>query len=363
MKDFLFQYNPVIPHTIGGARVSPKKNKDWIGDWLDDEDESSGLRSQDRKQGKNKKPPVDFLDPTEANAKVVEVFPGQAQVELDDTKARINCSYRKAKLPTQVIQERAPVAVGDRVLVEVLSPQSGVICGVGRRQNALIRPTPEKETPHVITTNIDCITIVVSIREPDFSIGIVDRFLVATYRLGITPVICVTKMDLLNGPEKEEFQQIEEIYGALGIKCFALSKLDKGDSLESLKLFLQGQRVVFCGHSGVGKTTLLNRLIGAAGASRKTGEVNAVTGKGKHTTTGAYMIPDTNWVDTPGIRAFGFIGLPALEVLSFFPELQKLTCTAKGCFHRKFEQAEGLCMATEDLPRLKSYQNIVESLS
>jgi putative ribosome biogenesis GTPase RsgA len=173
---------------------------------MDDEEASSGAKGG-TKAKKNASTKACFLAPEEANATVAEVFPKQCRVKPDLTEsglpAEFLCSYRRAGVVGQAnveVRERTPVAVGDRVLVTRASPDSGVVEGVCERRNRLMRPAPGREDRkmlHVIAANVDAVVIVASLREPDFSPGLVDRFLVGAQAANIEPIICVTKMDLL----------------------------------------------------------------------------------------------------------------------------------------------------------------------
>ncbi len=319
------------------------------------------------------------LDPALANSTVTEVFPNQCRVLLDQpsdpaaalgTQPReILCSYRRAQIlrsSEDDFRERSPVAVGDRVLAEATDPQSGVVEGWVERRNYLARPAPGKDDPniiHVIAANIDLLVIVASVTLPEFSPGLVDRYLIAAQAAGIASLICVTKNDLTN----PDTQRLWEKYGELGYKWLLLGERGKV-GLEPLRSQVVGKTVVFCGHSGVGKTSLFRALLGRE--IGRVGEVNVQTGKGRHTTTssilyrpekgaekGAEKGENSNWIDTPGIREFGLIGVEPESLRNFFPEFAGLDCTANGCSHL----GEDGCQAT-DLFRYQSYLRIHESL-
>lgn len=317
-------------------------------DWLDDEEErgsNAGARAQ-----KKKKLIVDYLDPSLSNAMVAEVFPNQCQV-LTDAGERLASTYRKAKLPQKESRDRAPVAVGDRVRFEKVGAQDGVIDGVCQRRNELVRPAPARATRHVLTANLDLLVIVAASREPEFSSGLVDRFLIAAQAQRIPAVIAVSKMDLWNSSAGEKPWSI---YSGIGVEIHEVCARS-GMGLDLLKQRVAGQLTAFCGHSGVGKTSLLNTMMGYEVG--RTGEVNEFTGKGQHTTTGAYLIPGTRLIDTPGIRAFGLLGIPPEQLKDSFPEFQGLSCATPSCLHR---DEEG-CQARA-LPRYPSYRRILESL-
>ncbi len=330
--------------------MTPKYRGD-DDDYLDSEKERGSHGSG--RIAKKKKPLTAYLPVSEANGTVVEVFPNQCKVLADDgslTPREFACTYRKAKLPTPERRERAPVAVGDRVRFEKVGARDGVIDGVCERRNSLGRPAPESTMRHTLVANIDMLVIVAACREPDFAPGLVDRFLVAAQVQGIEPILCVTKLDLYVEGEPRPW----ELYREIGFQVFETSGLE-GKGLADLRAALAGKLATFCGHSGVGKTSILTALNGYVVG--KTAEVSTSTGKGMHTTTGAYLIPGTKMIDTPGIREFGLLDVPAEKLRDYFPEFQGLACAESDCWHRD----EAGCKAI-DLPRYGSYRRMVESL-
>lgn len=337
--------------------MSPKyrsKKGGGIEGWLDDE-ASGGRRGGPNRKITSKH--ANLLDPSEGNATVIEVLPASCMVRLDGGNAEVLCNYRRAgvfKKNEDGPRERTPVAIGDRVKVSVLGSRDGVVEGVCTRINKLIRPAPGREGDliHVIAANVDLMTIVVSIREPDFSAGLLDRFLVAAGVGRIQPVICVNKMDLMDSNN-----QPWKMYQDLGIECFLVSA-KQHQGVDALAQRLMGKKVVFCGHSGVGKTSLLRELLG-----QEVGKVEMIsnaTKKGRHTTTSAVLMngPEgSGWIDTPGVRAFGLTGVEPETLAEYFPEFRDLECSTFGCLHYDEEE----CRA-RDLFRYSSYRRIFESL-
>jgi len=333
-------------------------------DWLDSSASSKARNARKKAKG-GVSPRATALAPEEANGTVAEIFHKQCRVFFDDGRMAL-CSYRRAAvlgaLGEEAGRERSPVAVGDRVLAQVISGQDGVIDGVSTRVRRLVRPAPGRDpgNTHVIASNIDTLCIVASARDPDFNEGLVDRFLVAASREGIHPIICVNKVDLV-----ETAGHTWSAYLGIGYELFeASAKFGRG--LEPVKTRLLGCTVAFCGHSGVGKTSLLSALIGQD--IGKVGDVSAFTGKGKHTTTGAVLLPlsltggpgQTRWIDTPGVKEFGLAGIEAKELAAHFPEFARLACNEHGCEHAGTAQIEG-CEAVK-LPRHASYRRIYDSL-
>ncbi len=323
------------------------KFKGGSDDWLDDEDSSSG-RAQLRAPKKGK-PTVDFLEIDQSNGTVVEVFPNQCVVLGDEPKDRFACTYRKAKMPNAEARERSPVAVGDRVRFEKMGSRDGVIDGISRRRNMLARPAPERAMRHVLSTNVDRLVIVAACAKPEFSPGLVDRFWVAAQSQEIQTILVVNKIDLFEPGDRPW-----TIYTQIGLPTIEIST-KTGMGIDQVDALIRDGVSVFCGHSGVGKTSLLNRL--SQREIGRTGEISEATGKGQHTTTGAYFIPGTSWIDTPGVREFGLLDVQPEELKKFFPEMQGLACEVEDCLH----EAESGC-AAKSLFRYASYRRILESL-
>jgi ribosome biogenesis GTPase len=327
-------------------------------DWLDDEAKKS---SRQRSQNKQKKPQAKAvgLPPEEANATVAEVFPNQCRVWLDEGEARLLCAYRRAGVvgkSTEDIRERTPVTVGDRVKVSQTGGVTGVIEGICSRLNSLSRPAPGKvETKlyHVLAANIQTVVIVASTDLPAFSPGLIDRFLIAAQMENITPIICITKIDLRDTSSSPAWK----VYQDLGYSVFEISS-KKGIRIEEFSQEIEGKTVVFCGHSGVGKTSLLRALLKSD--IGKVGEVNEVTGKGRHTTTGAVLLggpKNSRWIDTPGVKEFGLPHVDPDQLAQYFPEFHGLACGQSLCSHLNEEG----CLA-KSFARYSSYRRILESL-
>lgn len=324
----------------------PPKFRGDSDDWLDDEAPRSGIRA---KSGKK----AGFIPLSRTNATVATVFPHQVSVRMDGKSELKLCNFRYSNFPleTESGRLRAPLAVGDRVQVE-----GDVVTGLCARENRLVRRAPDKEgTEHLIASNLDVVAIVTSAHDPEFSAGLVDRFLVAASAQGITPVVCLNKFDLVADSEGRPWT----VYAEVGYEVFEVSA-KRGDHVGDLLERLRGCRTAFCGHSGVGKTSLLSRLLGREVG--KTSEISSATGKGRHTTTSAQLLDagsDNLWIDTPGVREFGLVGVAPESLQLYFPEIRKAagSCEQTGCLHRD----EDGCAARE-LSRYSSYRRILESL-
>jgi len=235
--------------------------------------------------------------------------------------------------------ERQPVVlVGDRVRVSVTGAGEGVLEQVLPRTSELSRQSAGGK-PIVVAANVDRLLVVSSVAHPRPSWTLVDRMLVSASRDGVQAAICLNKWDLLDLERAELLEEIQStlaLYGRLGYDTFAVSAL-RATGLAPLLDWLRGHIAVFSGHSGVGKSTLLNQLI--PGLEAETQEVNRVTGKGRHTTSGVqlYKIPTGGYAaDTPGFREFQPADLPPEELGRHYPEIRDAagSCRFNDCLHR-----------------------------
>jgi ribosome biogenesis GTPase / thiamine phosphate phosphatase len=242
---------------------------------------------------------------------------------------------------------RTGVIVGDRV--KVVGDTSGAEGTLGRivevaERETVLRRTADDDDPYErpIVANADQLVIVTALADPPPRTGMIDRILVAGFDAGIAPLLCLTKADLAS-PAALVAQ-----YEPLGVPVLATSP---GMDLDPLRTWLTGHRSVFVGHSGVGKSTLVNALI--PGADRAIGEVNEVTGRGRHTSSSAIalrlpplsyrgvggVVPpdnqDESWViDTPGVRSFGLSHVRRDRIVAAFPDLAAITAECpRGCSH------------------------------
>ncbi len=330
--------------------------------YLDDEKFIAKWRKSDSNKLKKGPDAQESLPWSEANATVSELFKGMCQVVLDESPRQLLCTYRRKQIIGQATgrsaaRERSPVCVGDRVKVTVLGSKDGIAEGACLRRNQLARPAPEREAViHVLVSNLDALVIVSSAAQPEFSPGIVDRFLIAASKQGIPVILVVNKIELWQDQDEKPW----ELYRELGIEVIETSAKKKGAGVDALGLLIAGKHVAFCGHSGVGKTSLLSALIGRIAG--KTGDVNDFTGKGKHTTSSAHLVmagKGSFWVDTPGVRAFGLLGVDETNLHELFVEFKDAGCRlGEHCLH----QDEEGC-AVGDFARYESYRRILSSLN
>jgi ribosome biogenesis GTPase / thiamine phosphate phosphatase len=245
------------------------------------------------------------------------------------------------------------VVVGDRARLEA-GADGLVLDQVEPRRNVFSRRAAgEQVVEQVVAANLDQVVLVASQAQPEFTPGFADRVLVQAEHAGIPARLVLNKTDL---GRVEEAQALLRDYERAGVPCHAVCAL-RGDGLEGLRHALHGRRSLFVGHSGVGKSTLLNALV--PGLDLLVGLVNEKTGKGRHTTTAAVLVcpePGLELIDTPGVRAFGLWGVGSRDLEQAYVEFRRFLgqCRFTDCRHA----AEPGCalrgaVAAGDVPRLR----------
>lgn len=232
-----------------------------------------------------------------------------------------------------------PIAVGDWVDLDLEENQeTGVIHGIVLRENYIIRKSTRKQHfSHILASNLDQAFLIITVRDPRTSLGFIDRFLVSTESFRIPAFILVNKMDALKKQKDFEYlETIREIYQPLGYPVIEISALSGEEVNEKLAPFLAGKTTLLAGHSGVGKSTLLNQLVPSA--NQATQAVSGFTAKGVHTTTFAEMFPIGEGgylIDTPGIKEFGILDIDNQELSHYFVELRRYLgqCKYNNCQH------------------------------
>jgi ribosome biogenesis GTPase / thiamine phosphate phosphatase len=261
-----------------------------------------------------------------------------------------------------------PIAVGDHVLVNMESVPY-VIEELKDRKNYIIRKSVNlSKESHVIASNMDVVLIVASVAKPRTSTGFIDRILVTAEAYGIPAAIVFNKSDAMNEKETALTQEYSEEYDFLGYKTFVTSALKK-EGIDVLKDFLTDKTVLVIGHSGVGKSSLLNAV--APELNIKTGDISKKHEKGMHTTTFAEM-HDTDFgtkiIDTPGVKEFGLVEIDARDLSGYFPEIRTLSknCKFYNCLHKE-EPGCAVVKALETgeiaLFRYENYLNMLEASS
>jgi ribosome biogenesis GTPase len=254
-------------------------------------------------------------------------------------------------------------APGDEVWVEVEGDEA-IIRGVAPRRTRLSRPSIGRDgsDEQVFAANVDLLMVMAAAAQPAFKTGLVDRFLIAAEVGGVEPILCVNKMDLVDAEPAEV-----GLYRELGVKVFLLSCKTR-EGVEAFRAVIAGKTSVLSGHSGVGKSSLLNAL--DPNIDALTLEVSEKTDRGRHATTGArlYQLPgNTRIIDTPGIRALGLWSVSSQELSYYFPELAELSqgCHFRNCTHvhePKCAVREAVSEGRVSRPRYESYLRIRASL-
>ncbi|GEM66417.1 putative ribosome biogenesis GTPase RsgA [Sphingobacterium mizutaii NBRC 14946 = DSM 11724] len=255
---------------------------------------------------------------------------------LGDDGNRYECRI-KGIFRTQGIKTTNPIAVGDRVEFEIeQGQQSAVITKLEPRKNYIIRRSVNlsKQT-QIIGANLDLALLVVTLASPPTSTGFIDRFLVTAEAYGIPAALVFNKLDLFSEEGLEILAEYIAIYENLGYPCFTVSALER-ENIETLNEVLKDKITLISGHSGVGKSTLINAII--PGSDLKTGNISDWSDKGKHTTTFAEMIDlpfGGKLIDTPGIRELGIVDIEPQELSHYFPEMRNLLnqCKFHNCRH------------------------------
>lgn len=244
----------------------------------------------------------------------------------------------RGKFKIKGIKATNPIAVGDMVsfFIENAQENTVVINDIQDRKNYIIRQSTHKKGHiHVIAANIDLAVLIATISMPRTSTGFIDRFLVSCESFHVPACIIFNKSDLLSEEGLDYLAHLKSLYESLHYKVLTTSAL-YDENLESVSSLLNAKTTLVAGHSGVGKSTLINRLVPQA--EQRTAEVSTFANKGVHTTTYAEMF-DMNkksfLIDTPGIKEFGILGLEEYEIAYFFPEIRALSsqCKFYNCTH------------------------------
>ncbi len=283
---------------------------------------------------------------------------------VDASGERLFCRIR-GRFYEDLGNEKRPVAPGDRVRISRTSPGQGVVEEIRPRLTKLSRRSgPRGDLEQVLAANVEQVAIVVATKLPRLSPGLIDRIIVAATNQKVEPFVVINKVDL---GKKKKVAEVKAIFEELGYLVI-LTSAETGSGVEELKERMQDRVTIFSGHSGVGKSSLLNAI--DPGLKLKTGNVSHASRKGTHTTTRAELLalPDGGYVvDTPGIRAFGLWDLEPADLDIFFVEFQPLIeqCRFHNCTH-SHEPGCAVIDAVErgevQGGRYRAYLRILESL-
>jgi ribosome biogenesis GTPase len=275
-----------------------------------------------------------------------------------------DCRIR-GKFRIQGIQTTNPVAVGDQIEFEI-EPNSdnGVIYKLRDRRNYIIRKSINlSKQAQIIAANLDQAFLVVTLASPRTSLGFIDRFLVTAEAYSIPAVLIFNKLDLFNEDGLAVLDEYKSIYEHIGYPCYTVSALE-GTNIPVIEGLLKDKTTLFSGHSGVGKSSLINALL--PGRSIKTGEISESSDKGQHTTTFAEMhtLPFGGYlIDTPGIRELGIYDIRPEELGHYFVEMRERLnqCRFNNCRHIN-EPGCAIMKAVEngeiEISRYESYLSI-----
>lgn len=275
----------------------------------------------------------------------------------------------KGKFRMDGIKSTNPVAVGDWVQFELEAQTddvSGVIHDIEQRKNVIVRKSVNlSKQQHIIAANIDTVFLLITLNNPVTSTVFIDRFLVSTEAFDVNTVLVFNKIDTYDDQELVALEELIAVYEKIGYTCLKLSA-KAHSSCQQLIALMKNKTTSFAGHSGVGKSTLVNTI--EPGLRLKTSEISTQHLQGQHTTTFAQM-HDLSFggsiVDTPGIRGFGLVEIEKEEISSFFPEFFELkaNCKFNNCLHvdePKCAVLEAYASGEIAMSRYKSYLQILE---
>ena len=275
----------------------------------------------------------------------------------------------KGKFRIKGIKSTNPIAVGDWVdyeLEETSDAVTGTIYNIHERKNYIVRKSVNlSHQTHIIASNIDRVFLLITINNPPTTTNFIDRFLVTAEAYGIETVLVFNKIDTFDEATLDEQLYLQHIYQEIGYQCLRVSSTEmKG--IEELKALMIGKVSMFSGHSGVGKSTLVNAL--EPNLQLKTKVISEQSMQGQHTTTFAEMYDlsfDARIIDTPGIKGFGIVDMEKEEISGYFPEFFKLKdqCKFNNCLHKDEPHCAIKKALEEDKiswTRYKSYLKILE---
>ncbi len=288
-------------------------------------------------------------------------------------KSKDNILHRciiKGKFRTKGIKSTNPIAVGDRVVFELEKKgdeEIGVISKIKKRENEIVRKSVNlsKQT-HIIASNVELVFLIITIKNPKISTIFIDRILVSTRAYMLETVLVFNKTDTYSIEETTEVLSLKNIYESIGYKCVEVSAI-KNKNTSVIKELMTGKTSIFVGHSGVGKTSLINAI--EPSLNLKTKEISIYHKQGQHTTTLSEMHDlsfDARIIDTPGIKGFGIVNIDKYSLSNCFKEFSEIeiSCKFNNCLHLKEPECavkKALEIKKIYMSRYKSYLQIIES--
>ena len=269
------------------------------------------------------------------------------------------------KFRTKNLKSTNPVCVGDNVIIKITDNQTPQIEQINDRHNYLIRKSVKlSKQYHIIASNIDLCFLIITIKNPETSTMFVDRFLASTFSYNIETVLLFNKIDQIEKEEKKELNNFISIYKKAGYDYMEISG-KKNINIDKLKKIMINKSCVFSGHSGVGKSTLINKL--DSSINIKTSPISKSKLSGQHTTTFSEMY-DLNFssriIDTPGIKSFGLYDVKNNELRDFFKEFTLLkSCKFNNCLHLEEPGCKVKDRVSKGYISKSRYDNYVELLS
>ena len=264
------------------------------------------------------------------------------------------------------IRSTNPVAVGDHVEIELNNQNTAFITAIGDRKNYIIRKSQNlSKQSHIIAANVDQAFLVVTVERPQTSTTFIDRFLATAEAYSVPVVLVFNKTDLLDDSLMRYQRMMTDLYETVGYKCVAVSA-ETGEGMDELMEMLRDRITLLSGHSGVGKSTMINRLL--PGVNLRTAEISDAHNTGMHTTTFSEMLPLPGGgyiIDTPGIKGFGTFDMEPEELTSYFKEIFRFSkdCRFSNCTHTH-EPGCAVLKAVEDhyiaASRYQSYLSMLE---
>jgi ribosome biogenesis GTPase len=283
---------------------------------------------------------------------------------LTDDGQLIECKI-KGNFRLKGIRSTNPVAVGDRVEIVPNNEGTAFITEIEDRRNYIIRKSINlSKQSHILAANVDQAILVVTVVNPQTSTTFIDRFLASAEAYRVPVILVFNKTDLLDEDTRRYQEAMVHLYQTIGYECYQISA-ETGEGVEALQPLLKDKITLLSGNSGVGKSTLINRLV--PGASQRTAEISDAHNTGQHTTTFSEMIRlDEGWlIDTPGIKGFGTFDMEPEELTSYFKEIFHFSqdCKFSNCTHTH-EPGCAVLKALEDHyiaeSRYQSYLSMLE---
>lgn len=295
---------------------------------------------------------------------------GSWYVVKSPTGEFINCKI-KGNFRLKGLRTTNPVAVGDHVSISILPDGTAYIVSIEPRRNYIIRRASNlSKESHILAANIDVAALVITLAHPTTSTTFIDRFLATAEAYRVKALIVINKIDLLEDEEDRQLlEAIHYLYTSIGYDVIELSAINN-EGINSLRKKIEGKVTLFSGNSGVGKSTIINKLI--PGLELKTSNISDAHDQGMHTTTFSEMfeLPDKSGyiIDTPGIRGFGTIDMTEQEVSHYFPEIFKYgrECRFNNCTHTHEPHCaviEGVQNSMISQSRYNSYLSILDDVA